>query len=104
TAQLAELMPREPESLGLLALIRLHRARRATRFDAHGALRPLADQDRSLWDHEAIAAASAMVVRASRMRRPGQYQLQAAILACHAEASSWEQTDWRQILLLYDEL
>jgi predicted RNA polymerase sigma factor len=104
TARLVDLMPREPEPLGLLALIRLHRARRATRFDERGALRPLAAQDRSKWDREAIAAAAAMVVRASRMRRPGPYQLQAAIVACHSEATSWDETDWRQILLLYDEL
>lgn len=104
TGQLVELMPREPEALGLLALIRLHRARRATRFDDSGALRPLADQDRSRWDRETIIAAAALVVQASRMRRPGPYQLQAAILACHAEAPTWQETDWRQILLLYDEL
>jgi RNA polymerase sigma-70 factor (ECF subfamily) len=97
-------MPREPEPLGLLALIRLHGARRATRFDARGALQPLRRQDRARWDHPAIAAASALVVRASRMGRPGPYQLQAAIVACHAEARSWEETDWLQILLLYDQL
>ncbi len=104
TAELATLMPGEPEALGLLALIRLHAARRATRFDARGALQPLRRQDRSRWDHGAIAAAAALVVRASRMRRPGPYQVQAAIVACHAEAPAWEDTDWLQILLLYDEL
>jgi predicted RNA polymerase sigma factor len=104
TGQLVDLMPREPEPMGLLALIRLHRARRATRFDERGALRPLAEQDRSAWDREAIAKAASLVVRASGMRRPGPYQLQAAIVACHSEAPSWEETDWRQILLLYDEL
>lgn len=103
-SQLADLMPREPEALGLVALIRLHRARRATRFDQRGTLTPLAEQDRSRWDRDAIAAAAALVVKASRMRQPGPYQLQAAIVACHAEAPSWEETDWRQILLLYDEL
>jgi RNA polymerase sigma factor (sigma-70 family) len=103
-AQLAELMPREPEVLGLLALMRLHRAREATRFDARGALQPLRDQDRDQWDHVAIRDAAAMVVRASRMLRPGPYQLQAAIVSCHAEAPCWEETDWLQILLLYDEL
>lgn len=104
TAQLAELMPREPEVFGLLALMRIHQARRRTRFDAHGALRPLQEQDRSHWDHAAIRNAAASVVRASLMRRPGPYQLQAAIAACHAEAKRWEDTDWPQILLLYDEL
>ena len=103
-AQLAELMPREPEVLGLLALMRLHRARTSTRFDARGMLLPLRDQDRTQWDHTTIEDAAALVVRASRMLRPGPYQLQAAIVACHAEAPSWEQTDWPQILLLYDEL
>jgi RNA polymerase sigma-70 factor (ECF subfamily) len=104
TDRLAALMPREPEVLGLLALIRLHRARRATRFDPQGALLPLEDQDRSRWDQEAIAAAGRLIVRASRLGRPGPYQLQAAIVACHAEAPAWEQTDWLQILLLYDQL
>jgi RNA polymerase sigma-70 factor (ECF subfamily) len=104
TAQLVNLMPGEPEPLGLLALIRLHAARRATRFDARGALQPLRAQDRGRWDRDAIDAACALVVRAGRAGRPGPYQLQAAILACHAEARSWEETDWLQILLLYDEL
>src|SRR5262249_57500058 len=88
----------------LLALIRLHRARWATRFDSRGQVVLLRDQDRSLWDHEAIARASALVLEALRLARPGPYQVQAAIAACHAEAPKWEQTDWRQILLLYDEL
>jgi RNA polymerase sigma factor (sigma-70 family) len=104
TAQLAELMPREPEVLGLLALIRLHGARRATRFDAEGRLLPLRHQDRTRWDCETIITAADLVLRASRLLRPGPYQLQAAIVACHAEAPTWEQTDWLQILLLYDEL
>jgi predicted RNA polymerase sigma factor len=103
-AQLAELMPREPEVLGLLALMRLHRARTSTRFDARGMLQPLRDQDRTRWDHATIKDAVALVLRASWMLRPGPYQLQAAIVACHAESPSWEQTDWLQILLLYDEL
>lgn len=101
---LATLMPAEPEVLGLLALIRLHRARANARFDCRGRLVLLADQDRSRWDHEAIAAAAGLVMRAGRMRKPGPYQLQAAIVACHAEARSWADTDWLQILLLYDAL
>jgi RNA polymerase sigma factor (sigma-70 family) len=101
---LCRLMPTEPEVLGLLALIQLHRARAETRFDREGRLVLLRDQDRFRWDRKAITAAADLVVRASRMRRPGPYQIQAAIVACHAEAPSWEATDWLQILLLYDTL
>jgi RNA polymerase sigma-70 factor (ECF subfamily) len=101
---LSRLMPTEPEVLGLLALIRLHRARAGTRFVRRGRLVLLRDQDRDHWDHDEIAAAAGLVVRASRMRRPGPYQIQAAIVACHAEAPSWGATDWRQILFLYDAL
>lgn len=64
----------------------------------------LADQDRALWHYPAITAAADLVVRAARMRRPGPCQIQAAIVDCHAEARSWEETDWPQILLLYDAL
>jgi len=101
---LARLMPAEPEVLGLLALIRLHRARAQTRFDQAGNLVLLRDQDRGRWDHAAIAAAGKLLVRAAQLRRPGPYQLQAAIVACHAEAPSWAGTDWLQITLLYDVL
>jgi RNA polymerase sigma-70 factor (ECF subfamily) len=101
---LARRMPNEPEVLGLLALIRLHRARSRSRFDSAGGLVLLKDQDRGLWDRRAIAAASELLVRASRMGRPGPYQIQAAIAACHAEATTWEATDWRQIVTLYDML
>ncbi|GIH66605.1 RNA polymerase sigma factor [Microbispora siamensis] len=104
-ALLAGLMPGEPEVAGLLALIRLHRARGAARFDSHGRLVPLAEQDRDLWDRAAIAEATALLTRTARAhRRPGPYQLQAAIVACHAEAAGFEQTDWAQILVLYDML
>jgi RNA polymerase sigma-70 factor (ECF subfamily) len=103
-ALLARLMPAEPEVLGLLALIRLHRARAVARFDAAGRLVLLRDQDRARWNHAEIAAAADLVVRAAQKRRPGPYQIQAAIVACHAEAPSWEATDWPQILLLYDAL
>src|SRR5215469_709901 len=103
-ALLASLMPAEPEVLGLLALIRLHRARAATRFDAEGRLVLLRHQDRARWNKAEIAAAADLVVRAARLRRPGPYQIQAAIVACHAEAASWETTDWQQILILYDLL
>jgi RNA polymerase sigma-70 factor (ECF subfamily) len=101
---LYELMPGEPEAAGLLALIRLHRARAAARFGADGALVLLQDQDRSLWDRQAIAEAIRLLTRAARRHRPGPYQLQAAIVACHAEAERWADTDWEQIVLLYDML
>jgi RNA polymerase sigma-70 factor (ECF subfamily) len=104
-ALLAGLAPGEPEVAGLLALIRLHRARGAARFDERGRLVLLADQDRARWDHHAIEQAIALLTRAARThRRPGPYQLQAAIAACHAEATSFELTDWAQILVLYDML
>jgi RNA polymerase sigma factor (sigma-70 family) len=101
---LHQLMPTEPEVAGLLALIRLHRARVEARFDPDGGLVLLEHQDRSRWDHEAIADAAGLLARAARHQRPGQYQLQAAIVACHAEAESWADTDWEQIVLLYDML
>ncbi|SDI58976.1 RNA polymerase sigma factor [Nonomuraea jiangxiensis] len=104
-ALLANQVPKEPEAAGLLALIRLHRARGAARFDAAGRLVLLADQDRGRWDRQAIEEATALLVRAARSRRrPGPYQLQAAIVACHAEAADFESTDWAQILVLYDML
>lgn len=100
----ADLMPREPEVLGLLALIRLNRARLPARFGAAGELVVLRDQDRSRWDRDAIMRAGALVVRALRMGCPGRYQIEAAIAACHAEAPTWEQTPWGEIVLLYDRL
>jgi RNA polymerase sigma factor (sigma-70 family) len=103
-ALLHQLMPAEPEVAGLLALIRLHRARAAARFDPDGHLVLLCDQDRSLWDKEAIAGAARLLARAAKHQRPGPYQLQAAIVACHAEARCWQDTDWEQIVLLYDML
>jgi RNA polymerase sigma factor (sigma-70 family) len=101
---LERLMPIEPEVIGLHALIRLHRARIRARFEEDGRIVLLRDQDRELWDWVAIRSAADDVVRASRMRKPGPFQIQAAIVACHAEAPTWEDTDWRQILLLYDAL
>jgi RNA polymerase sigma-70 factor (ECF subfamily) len=101
---LYSLMPTEPEVAGLLALIRLHRARADARFDPDGALVLLEHQDRSAWDHQLIAGATQLLVRAARYRRPGPYQLQAAIVACHAEAKQWADTDWEQIVVLYDML
>jgi RNA polymerase sigma factor (sigma-70 family) len=101
---LDHLMPAEPEVAGLLALIRLHHARAAARFSPDGGLVLLQDQDRSRWDKDAIAGAIQLLTRAARQKRPGQYQLQAAIVACHAEAGRWADTDWEQIVLLYDML
>ena len=101
---LHDLMPTEPEVAGLLALIRLHRARAGARFDEHDDIIQLPHQDRSLWDHDAIADAARLIARAAGAKRPGPYQLQAAIVACHAEAQRWEDTDWTQIVVLYDML
>jgi predicted RNA polymerase sigma factor len=101
---LHRLMPREPEVAGLLALMLLHESRAATRFDGWGRMVQLADQDRSRWDAGLIAEATALLDRALALRRPGRYQVQAAIAALHAEAASYEQTDWRQIRILYDGL
>jgi RNA polymerase sigma-70 factor, ECF subfamily len=101
---LAELMPDEPEALGLLALMLLAEARRPARTDAGGGLVLLADQDRGLWDREAIAEGQALVRRCLREGRPGPYQIQAAINAVHSDAQAAPDTDWRQILALYDQL
>lgn len=103
-ALLSHLMPEEPEALGLLALMRLHLARADARFNAAGGLILLRDQDRRRWDRVAIADAAALIERAAAMRRPGPYQLQAAIAACHCESPSWDATDWPQIVALYDRL
>ncbi len=103
-ALLHQLMPTEPEVAGLLALIRLHRARATARFGPDGGIIQLQDQDRTLWDHDAIADATRLLTRAATLKRPGPYQLQAAIVACHAEAKRWQDTDWEQIVLLYDML
>ena len=100
----ARLLPDEPEVIALLALMRLHEARRETRFDAGGALVLLRDQDRARWDHAAIAEAGTLLEQARRLGRPGPYWLQAAIAACHAEAPTFEDTDWAQILALYGAL
>ena len=104
TSLLVRLMPDESEPLGLLALIRLHMARVEARFGPDGSLILLPDQDRSRWDAAAIAAAAALVERGLRMGRPGQYLLQAAIVAVHATAPSYAETDWAEIVALYDRL
>jgi RNA polymerase sigma-70 factor (ECF subfamily) len=98
------LMPDEREVRGLLALLLLTHARRATRLDDGGRLLLLAEQDRSRWDGAAIAEGSGLVVGALRGGRPGRFALQAAIAAVHSEAPSYAATDWAQLLGLYDEL
>ena len=101
---LAELMPDEPEVMGLLALMLLTESRRVTRTTPDGALVLLADQDRRRWDRELIAEGQAIVRASLRRNRPGPYQLQAAINAVHSDAPTAAVTDWRQILRLYDQL
>ncbi len=101
---LVELMPDEPEAIGLLALMLLHDARREARVGPGGEIVLLEDQDRSLWDRTRIDEGSALVERALRMRRPGPYQIQAAIAALHDGAPTSGETDWAEIALLYDAL
>ncbi len=101
---LAELMPDEPEVLGLLALMLLLHSRRAARTTAKGELVPLPEQDRGLWDHDLIAEGRALVRQCLRRNQPGPYQLQAAINAVHSDAPTASETDWNQILALYDQL
>ncbi|MEZ5443187.1 MAG: sigma-70 family RNA polymerase sigma factor [Lysobacterales bacterium] len=101
---LRELLPADAEGLGLLALLELTDARRLARVSDAGELLTLEQQDRSLWDRPQIARGEAALQRALQLRRPGPYQLQAAIAALHAEAQRPQDTDWRQILALYRRL
>ncbi|MET7389256.1 RNA polymerase sigma factor [Streptomyces sp. NPDC005534] len=101
---LARLMPDEPEVLGLLALLLLHDARRGTRVDAAGDLVTLEDQDRAAWDRTEIDEGAALLETALRRGRPGPYQIQAAIAACHTTAATAGDTDWADIAALYGEL
>ena len=101
---LAELMPDEPEVMGLFALMLLTEARRPARTTADGAVVLLADQDRSRWDRDVIAAGQAIVRSCLRRDQPGPYQIQAAINAVHSDAASTADTDWQQIVQLYDRL
>jgi RNA polymerase sigma-70 factor (ECF subfamily) len=101
---LARLMPDEPEVLGLLALLLLHDARRGTRVDAAGELVTLEDQDRTAWDRAEADEGAALLETALRRGRPGPYQIQAAIAACHTTATTAEETDWADIAGLYGEL
>src|SRR5229473_2855205 len=100
----ARLMPDQPELLGLLALMKLNLARSEARFDAGGEMVLLPDQDRSLWDQVAIAEGIELLERGGAMKATGPYQVQAAIAALHSEARSWAETDWHQIVVLYDAL
>jgi RNA polymerase sigma-70 factor (ECF subfamily) len=101
---LADLMPDEPEVRGLRALMLLHDARRAARLDDAGDLILLEDQDRGSWDADRVAEGTRLLDTALRRGRPGPYQVQAAIAACHATAASAGETDWAQIALLYGRL
>jgi RNA polymerase sigma-70 factor (ECF subfamily) len=101
---LAALMPDEPEVLGLLALMLLTESRRPARVAARGELVPLTEQDRGLWDRALIGEGQALVRACLRRDRPGRYQLQAAINAVHSDAARAADTDWGQILRLYDQL
>lgn len=101
---LAELMPDEPEVLGLLALLLLTESRRAARTASDGSLVLLADQDRTLWDRALVNEGQALVRACLRRNQPGPYQIQAAINAVHSEAPAAPDTDWHQILQLYDQL
>jgi RNA polymerase sigma-70 factor, ECF subfamily len=101
---LCEVLPTEAENLGLLALLLLQDSRREARVNAAGELVTLEEQDRSRWDRNEIDEGLKLVERALRMRRPGAYQMQAAIAALHSEVSSAAETDWQQIVALYREL
>ncbi len=101
---LVELLADEPEAVGLLVLMELHDARRAARTDASGELVPLDEQDRDQWDHERIRRGAARLDAAVAVGRPGPYQVQAAIAACHATATRAADTDWLQIAALYGRL
>jgi RNA polymerase sigma-70 factor, ECF subfamily len=100
----AALMPDEPEAVGLLALMLLHDSRRAARTTPEGDLVLMEDQDRTRWDTEAIREGTRLLDRALRHRRPGPYQMQAAIAVLHAQAERPDDTDWPQIAALYDQL
>jgi len=101
---LRTLLPDDADVAGLLALLLLTDARRATRVGSDGRLLLLEEQDRSQWDRSAISEGATLVREALRRRPPGRFALQAAIAAVHAEASRWEDTDWREVLALYDVL
>ena len=100
----ADQLPGDPEALGLLSLMLLHDARRPARVDANGDLVLLEDQDRSRWNRDQIQEGTALLARALALGRPGPFQVQAAIAAVHVEAPRPEDTDWEEIVALYDRL
>src|SRR5215210_3725776 len=100
----ARALPEQPEAWGLLALLTFLSSRTAARFDEHGQLVLLEDQDRTRWDAVAITRADGYLAKAASLRRPGRYELQAALAGCHASAATWAETDWLQIVILYDML
>jgi len=101
---LAALRPDEPEIEGLIALMLLHHARRSARLGDEGEILSLEDQDRSLWNRQEISEGGTLLEKALRRGRPGSYQLQAAIIAVHAESPNFRETDWHQIVLIYGTL
>ena len=100
----ARAMPDQAEAWGVLALLTFLSSRSESRFDDHGRLVLLEDQDRTRWDEVAISRADGYLTTAAALAQPGRFQLQAAIAGCHANATSWDETDWLQILTLYDLL
>ena len=100
----ARAMPDQAEAWGVLALLTFLSSRSESRFDDHGRLVLMEDQDRTRWDEVAISRADGYLTTAAALGQPGRFQLQAAIAGCHANAASWDETDWLQILTLYDLL
>lgn len=101
---LHEVMPDEPEVTGLLALLLVIEARQESRVDEVGGARRISEQDRSMWDRDAIAIAHQLILSSLQASRPGRYTLQAAIASLHAHAATFDDVDWAQIVVLYDEL
>jgi RNA polymerase sigma factor (sigma-70 family) len=97
-------LPEQAEAWGLLALLTFLSSRTPSRFDERGQLVLLEDQDRTRWDAVAITRADGYLAKAASLRRPGRFQLQAALAGCHSSAATWAQTDWLQIVILYDML
>jgi RNA polymerase sigma-70 factor (ECF subfamily) len=101
---LHEVMPDQPEVTGLLALLLVIEARQESRVDEVGGARRISEQDRSMWDRDAIGIAHELILSSLQASRPGRYTLQAAIASLHAHAATFDEVDWAQIVVLYDEL